>query len=405
MLTLRGPAEPRRGAALNELGIIRDGALLIEDARIVEVGLSRRVENLALARRSQEIDATGRVVMPAFVDCHAHLVWGGAALDEYESRTAGAGGETYAELRSALPVVRNASANRLESRTRQLVNALIRHGTTTVEAKSGYGLSQRDEVKILRVQAKLQRAPLEIVSTFLAARDLPAAHAGDPADYVSRLCNEVLPAIARRGLARFAGLRFGDSLFNMDLARRYLEAARGLGFRLKIHASGQPARDAVRLALEVGAASIDCLGDAEPEEAAEALAHTNTLAVLLPGACFHAGRLRPARPLIDGGAAVALGTNFRPGASSTFSMPMIIALACAHLGMSPAEAICAATLNAAYAMASERVAGSLEAGKPADLIVLNASDYREIPYFFGVNLVHRTVKRGVTVYEEGKVTL
>src|ERR1035441_7384294 len=399
LITLRGSAEPRRGAALAELGIIRDGALLIEDGRIVQVGLSRRVENLALVHRSQEIDATGHVVMPGFVDCHAHLVGGGAWLDDAETRIEPAHGPA-----PTIQAIRNASAKRLESRARQFVNAMIRHGTTTLEAKSGHGLDVRGELKILRVQARLHRAPLDIASTFLTPRSIPAAHASDPAGYISWMCSELLPAICRRSFARFAGLRCGEQVFNMEQSRRYLEAARALGFQLKIHAGQHPASDAVRLAVEVGAASVDHLRDAGPADV-DLLARSNTMAVLLPGAAFrHSNeRCAPARQLIDGGAAVALGTNFNPGASSTYSMPTIVALACAHLGMTPAEAICAATFNAACAIGSGQVAGSLEVGKPADLIVLNASDYREIPYHFGANLVNRTVKRGVTIYQEGKV--
>jgi len=395
LITLRGSAEPRRGAALKELGIIRDGALLIEDGRIVEVGLSRRVENLARVRRPQELDATGHVVMPGFVDCHAHLVRGVAWMDDDEPARG---------TDSPLQGLRNASAKRLEARTRQLVNAMARHGTTTLEAKSGHGLDARGELKILRVQAKLNGAPLDIASTLLTPRSLSAEHAGDPAGYLAWMCAELLPAIRRRALARFAGLRCGEGGFNMEQSRLYLETARGLGFQLKIHASRCPAADAVRLAVEARAASVEHLHDAGPADV-ELLARSNIMAVLLPGDAFDHGngRCAPARQLIDGGAAVALGSNFNPGGRSTYSMAAIVALACAHLDMSPAEAICAATFNAACAIGSGAVAGSLEVGKPADLIVLNASDYREIPYHFGVNLVNRTVKHGVTIYQEGKV--
>jgi imidazolonepropionase len=411
LITLRGPAEPRRGAALKELSIIRDGALLIEDGRIVEVGLSRRVENLALLHGSQEIDATGHVVMPGFVDCHTHLVWGLPCLDDFEARIAGAPEADHA-TGPTIQALCNASGNRLEARARQFVNAMIRHGTTTLEAKSGYGLDARSELKLLRVQARLDRAPLDIASTFLTPPCIPAAAASDPAGYISWMCSELLPAIRRRAFARFAGVRCGERAFNMEQSRRYLETARALGFQLKIHAGQNPASDAVRLAVEVGAASVDRLHDACPADL-DLLARSNTMAVLLPGTAFQPGfqpgfqhgdgLCAPARQLIDEGAAVALGTNFNPGASSTYSMPTIVALACAHLGMSPAEAICAATFNAACAIGSGPMAGSLEVGKPADLIVLNASDYREIPYHFGVNLVNRTVKRGVTIYQEGKV--
>jgi imidazolonepropionase len=408
LLTLRGPAEPRRGAALHELSIIRDGALLIEDGRIVEVGLSRRVENLASVRRSQEIDATGRVVMPGFVDCRAHLVWGVSALDDYEARIAAAIEEPPGGPAPPIHALRNCSANRLESRARQCVNAMIRHGTTTLGAESGYGFDARSELKILRVQARLNGALVDIASTFFAPGSNPAAHAGDPAGYLALMFRELMPAIRRRAYARFAGLRCAEWAFNMELGRSYLEAALALGFQLKVDAGEHGASDAVRLAVEVGAASVDGVQDAGAADV-ECLAGSNTTAVLLPGAVFQR-RFRhrhefgaPARQLIDGGAAVALGTDFSPGASSTYSMPAIIALACAHQGMSPAEAICAATFNAACAIGSTAVAGSLEVGKPADLIVLNASDYREIPYHFGANPVNRTVKRGVTVYQEGKV--
>jgi imidazolonepropionase len=392
LLTLRGSAEPRRGSALQELGIIRDGALLIEDGRVVEVGLSRRVENLALGRRSQELDATGQVVMPGFVDCHAHLVRGAVWMDDREPACG-------TEL--TVQALRNASGKRLEGRARQFVEAMARHGTTTLEAKTGHGLDARAELKILRVQGKLDGAPLDIASTFLTPRSIPA-DGGDSAGYLAWLCDELLPAIRRRKLARFAGFRCGG-VFSDEDGRRYLATARDLGFRLKIHASQCPAADAVRLAVEVEAASVEHLRDAGPAES-DLLARSNAMAVLLPGEAFHpSNRCPPARQLIDGGAAVALGSNFDPGADSTYSMAAIVALACARLGMSPAEAICAATFNAACAIGSGHAAGSLEVGKPADLIVLNASDYREIPYHFGVNLVNRTVKRGVTIYQEGKV--
>jgi imidazolonepropionase len=411
LITLRGSAEPRRGTALKELGIIRDGAMLIEDGRIVEVGLSRRVENLALAHRSQEIDATGHVVMPGFVDCHAHLVWGVPLLDEYEDGIEAGAPEPAPGSAPTVHDLRNNSARRLESRARQFVNAMVRHGTTSLEAKSGYGLDARSELKILRVHAMLDREPLDIVSTFLVPRCIPAGHAGDPAGYLSWTCRELLPGIQRRAYARFAGLRGGGTAFNMEQSRHYLGTARGLGFQLKIHAGPDAAQAAVRLAVEVGAATVEHLQNAGPADV-DLLARSTTLAVLLPGAAFqhgfghsfdHGRGCASARQLIDAGAAVALGSNFNPGASSTCSMPAIVALACAHWGMSPAEAICAATFNAACAIGSGPAAGSLEVGKPADFIVLNAADYREIPYRFGVNLVNRTVKRGVTIYQEGKV--
>lgn len=405
LLTLHGPADSRRGPALRELGILRDGALLIEDGRIAEVGVSRRIENLVQARRAQEIDATGRVVMPGFVDCCAQLVWGPPALDDYEAWIAGAAAEPAHRPEAALRALRSASARRLESRARHFVNGMARHGTTTLESASGYGLDLRGELKMLRAQARLDRAPLDIVSTFSTPRALPAAPESARESYLSWMCAELLPAIRRRALARFAGLRCDQRVLNLEQSRRFLETARSLGFQLKIHAGQWAAGQAVRLAVEAGAISVECPSGAAPPDL-EPLSRANTLAVLLPGSALHDrdGRQAPARELIDGGAAVALGSNLNPGTCPTYSMQTIVALACAHLRMSPAEAICAATVNAAHAIGSGQTAGSLEVGRPADLIILNAADYREIPYHFGVNLVNRTIKRGQTIYQEGRVT-
>ncbi len=395
LLTLHGATEARRGPALQELGIIRDGALLIVDGRVVEVGPSRRVENLAQAHRCQEIDATGRVVMPGFVDCHTHLVWGAGWLDDFDARPAEAAKDTALDPICPIGVLRNASGKRLQSRAREWIHGMVRHGTTTLGAQSGYGLDQRAELKILRVHARLNRAPLDIASTFLAACDVPAL-LGMPSD--------LLAAVHRRNLARFAGVRHDGRTCGLDQSRNYLETARSLGFQLKVQAGNGFTAEAVRLAVQMGAVSVDHLGAGSLADL-ELLAASNTIAVLLPGSAFHCGNggCAPARKLIDGGAAVALGSDFNPRTNPSYNMQTIVALACAHLGMSPAEAICAATFNAACAIGAGQVAGSLEAGKPADLIVLNAADYREIPYHFGVNLVHRTVKRGVTIYEEGSV--
>ncbi|HTQ55835.1 MAG TPA: amidohydrolase family protein [Bryobacteraceae bacterium] len=394
LITLHGFEEPRRGSALNDLGIIRDGAMLIEDGRITEVGPSRRIENLDRARRSFEIDATGRVVMPGFVDAHAQLVWATLPQDD---------GDTYADAQFHL--LRSVSARRLESRARHFVNGMIRHGTTSLESNCGYGLDQRTELKLLRVQARLHRAPADVTSTYLNPPWVPDAREGAPAAYVAWLCSEMLPAIQRKSLARFVGVRCGEPVFDAEQRRRYVEAARSLGFQLKIDANGCSGSEAVRLAVELGARSVHRVAGAAAE--AELLAASDTLAVLLPASTFRCGAAGGSlgRRLIDAGAAVALGSDFLPGSNSTYSMQTVVALACAHLGMSAAEAICAATYNAACAIGAAGVAGSLEVGKPADFVVLNAADYREIPCHFGVNLVQRTVKRGATIYQEGSVAL
>jgi imidazolonepropionase len=383
--------------------MIRDGALLIENGRIVEIGPSRRVENLAQARSAREIDATGRVVMPGFVDCHTHLVCSAPCLDGFESRIAAAA-DALSGLDCTLDAVRNVSGKGLEARARQYVHGMIRHGTTTLEAKSSYGLDGSGELKILRVLRKLHRAPLDVVPTFLGPSAVPSAYEGNAAGYLSWMCSDLMPKIRRRGLARFADFSCDGRVFSAEQTDRCLEAARDLGFPLKIHTSQWQRNDAVRLAASLEAVSVDNLENASRSDV-ELLARSRTIAVLLPGSAFHLGRERyaPARDLIDAGAAVALATNFNPSTSPTYSLQMIVALACTRLRMSPAEAICAATVNAAYAIGCGQQAGSLETGKWGDLIVLNAADYREIPYHFGVNLVRLTMKRGAILYDEARV--
>lgn len=397
LLTLRGPAGPRRGAALRDLGLIRDGAVLIRDGRIVEAGPTRAIEKLA--RGAREIDARGRVVMPGFVDSHTHLVFGPPRLEDYEMRLAGA---TYAGIAAAgggilssVRAVRRTPAARLEKQARAWLDVMARHGTTTVEAKTGYGLDVASELKTLRV---LER--LDVIPTFLGAHVVPPEHAPDA--YIDSVCGELMRKIRRRNLARFADVYCERDAFTPEQARRYLETARELGFLLKIHAEQFSRTGGVRVAVDLGAVSADHLEHAQTEEA-ELLARSQTIATLLPGSVFHLhlNRYAPARELIDRGAAVALATDFNPGTSPTCNMQMILSLACIEMRMTPAEAISASTINGAHALRRAESAGSLEPGKQADAIILNASDYREIPYHFGVNAVHMTIRRGEVIHREG----
>jgi imidazolonepropionase len=275
---------------------------------------------------------------------------------------------------------------------------MARHGTTTVEAKSGYGLDSAAEIKTLRVLGRLSRHPLEVVPTYLGAHVVPPEFAGNPDGYVDWMCAEVMPKIARYKLAQFADIYCDLGAFSLMQARRYLAHARQLGLGLKIHAEQFSRTGATQLAVELGAASADHLEQAA-EEDIRALAQSNTVATLLPGAVFHLGLscYPPARALIEAGAAVALATDFNPGTSPTFSMAMVLSLACTRMRMSPAETISAATINAAHALGRPHCIGSLEPGKQADLIVLDISDYRELPYYFGTNMVRLTIKRGEIV--------
>ena len=408
LLTLRGPSGPRRGEALRDLGIIPDGALLIHNGTILDVGPGHRIENLSAARDAREINAAGRVVMPGFVDSHTPLVFGASRLDDFEMRIAGATREEIAAegggIQSSVRTLRATPAKRLERRARSVVSNMARHGTTTVEAKSGYGLDENGEWKMLRVLESLQRKPLDVIPTYLGAHAIPPEYRDNLDDYIAWMCSGLMPRIRRRGMAVFADVFCDREAYSLVQSRRYLEEARMLGFLLKVHAEQFSHSGATRLGIELEAVSVDHLDHVDSEDI-RLLARSATMASLLPGSVFHLGleRYAPARMLIDEGAAVALATGFNPGTSPSYNMQMVLSLACAQMRMTPAEAVSAATINGAYAARCADRAGSLEPGKPADLIMLDLADYRELPYYFGVNHVHMTMKRGVIIYQEGSV--
>lgn len=406
LLTLHGPREPRRGPASRELGIISDGALLVRDGVIEEVGPSRRVENLALARGAEEIDASGRVVMPGFVDSHTHFAYGAPWLDDYEARIAGVNPlEAMTGWREGAQALRAASARSLETRFRMALHTMARHGTTTVETKTGFACDNRVDLKLLRVLARLDGKPLTVASTCFAVAPLLASGRGRPAAAdPDRTATGLLAIAARRKMACFADVFIDSNPAARENAARYLRAAARLGFLLKVHTDQFSRTGGVPLAVSMGAVSADHLEYASPDDIA-ALAASSVIATLLPGSGFHLGCVpyAPARALADAGAAIALATNYNPNTSPTCNMQMVLSLACAHLRLTPAEAITAATFNGAWALRRSETCGSLELGKSADFIVLNVSDYREIPYWFGVNAVHMTVKRGAVVYREGAV--
>jgi imidazolonepropionase len=380
LLTLRGPKGPRRGPELNELGIIADGALLIRDGVLIEVGPTRRVENLERARGAVEISAAGRVVMPGFVDSHTHLLY---------PLPSGPEGAEGARL------VRAMTGQRLEVRARAWLEAMARHGTTTVEIKTGAGPDESAETKLLRVMAAFKRGALEVIPTFLLR--LPPG--GDRAEWVLA---DLLPTIRKRRLARFADLAWDPAPALHECFGRYLELARSLGLGCKVHAAGE-CPGAVALAVERSAASVDHLERATPADIA-ILAGCPTVATLLPCASFHdGGPYAPARALVDAGAAVALASNYNPRHTPALNMQTAVALACRQMGLTPAEAISAATVNGAHAVNCAARTGSIEPGKSADLLILNISDYRELGRQVGANVVHMTMKRGECIYEEAEV--
>ncbi len=391
MLTLRGPRVPRRGIHLRELGVINDGALLIADGDIVEVGPSRRVENLSAARGAIEINAAGRVVMPGFVDSHTHIVF---PLP----------GSTTRDLASAARAVRGATGQRIQWRTQAHIAAMARHGTTTVEAKTGCGPDESAENKLLRVLAALRDDPLHVVPTVLFR--LPPPDAMTEAglrEATECVFSDLLPKFQRRRLARYADLAWECDPVYRPIFSRYLETAHRLGMKSKIHADRPGAAEAIQMAIGHLAVSIDHLESATDEDIA-VLSGCGIMATLLPMASFrNSGRPAPARALIEAGVPVALASNFHPQHTPTLNMQTVVAVACMHLGMTLEEAIAAATINGAHAVGRAERVGSLEAGKLANLVMLNIPDYRDLARHFGVNLVHMTMKRGDFIYKEGDV--
>jgi imidazolonepropionase len=413
LVTLAGPPGrgPRRGPAQAELGIIRDGAVAAgADGRIIAVGPTDAVRaTTVLAPGAEVIDATGRAVLPGFVDPHTHLVFAGDRVDEFEQRLAGA--DYLAILAAGGGILRTVRATRaadpagLSRRAHAALRAMLRHGTTTVEVKSGYGLTTAEELKLLRVVEGLRPSVNQtLVPTLLAAHAVPPEFADDPDGYVRVVCTETIPAVAGAGLARFCDVFCEHGVFSVAQSRRVLEAGLAHGLPPKLHAEQQSHTGGAALAAALRAVSADHLDHATEEDLAR-LAAAGTVAVFLPGAALmlREAHPAPARQAVAAGVPVAVATDFNPGTSPILSMPLIIGLACLRLGLSPAEALVAATINAAYAVGEGERAGSLEPGKRADLVILDAPSYRYLPYCFGLNLVDTVVQRGRVVVRHGRL--
>ena len=397
----------RRGTSLSRIGIVRDGALLIRDGVLSAVGPRARVEKLPAARKAEKLDVGGRVILPGFVDSHTHLIHAASRADEYELRIQGASYEEIARegggILNSVKKLRAASAEELKNRAAVALERFAANGTTTVEAKSGYGLDVTSELKILSLQKELgAEQPLEIVSTFLGAHVLPSEYRTKlkgADEYLSLLGDWLIPEVASNGLAEYCDVYCDRGAFTLKQSRRVLEAGKRHKLSPRVHAEQLSRTGAAKLGVELHAASCDHLEKVNREDI-RALAGSNTVATLLPGCDFHLGLkdYAPARSLIEAGAIVALATDYNPGTSPTLSMPMVLSLACTQLRMTPAEAIAAATINAAYSLGRASHIGSLEVGKQADLAVFDVADYREIPYYFGVNTCWMTMKRGSVIH-------
>ena len=407
LLTLRDATAqpgPRRGPDLKNLGIIADGAVLCLGGKIVSAGTTKdalRDPWLKTHRRKfTEIDCTGKVVLPGFVDSHTHPVFVSPRLVDFEKRIAGASYEEIAAagggIRSSLEAVRRTAKSALAARVLTALEAMAAHGTTTVEAKSGYGLTVESELKSLEaIKDAALRWPGTVVATLLGAHVVPKEFQGRSQKYVEIVCTEMIPRAAKRKLARFVDVFCDHGAFTAEETEQIFAAAERHGLSVRAH-MGQLSETALRPFLRFHPASFDHMDHVNEADIAE-LAKGDTLATLVPGANYFLGwkEYPNARRLIDAGVPMALATDYNPGTSPTVSMPMAMSLACTHMKMSPAEAVAAATINGAWALRVADRKGSIEPGKDADLAVFNVKDYREIPYWFGANHCAMTVLNGV----------
>jgi imidazolonepropionase len=392
LVTMAGPSRPRVGAEMRELGIIADGAMLVHFGKIVTVGRRDEIEPLA-GRGAEVIDAGGRVVTPGFVDAHTHLIFAGNRANEFEMRCKGM---TYQQIsaegggiRSTVQSTRASTEAELIAIGRKHAQWFLRGGTTTVEAKSGYGLTVADELKILRViRAVGEQTALRCVPTFLGAHEVPGGYSGEyryeGSAYVEVIIREMLPAVVEERLARYCDVFCEPKIFSVNMARQVLSAAKALGLELRVHADQFTCSGAAQLAAELRAKTADHLEQSDAASIA-ALKAAGVQPVLLPGSVYAIGSkdYAPARAMIEAGLGVVIATDFNPGSSPTTSMAMVMSLACTQMKMTPAEALIAATINAACSLSLEGLLGSLEVGKAADFVVHEAEDYREIAYYFG----------------------
>ena len=403
LLTLADESQkPRTGKRMQELGIIRDGGVAIKDGRIVAVGKTADVAGAFKAENV--ISANGEVVLPGFVDPHTHLIFAGSREDEFQMRIAGA---PYLEILKAgggilrtVKETRRASFEKLVENGTKTLDAMLEHGTTTIEAKSGYGLTTKDEMKMLEVVQRLnQLHSADIVPTFLGAHAIPPEYSNSPQDYVSLVTEEMIPKVTAKGLAEFCDVFCERGVFNLEQTRRILTAGRNSGLKPKVHADEMSRLGGAELAAGIGAVSADHLLFSS-KEGIEAMADKGVIATLLPAAAFSlmTNRFADARAMINLGVPIALGTDFNPNCWIE-NQQLTIALACHFMKLTPAEAITAATINAAHAISREKEVGSLEPGKKADVTILDIPNHKFLGYRFGINLVDKVIKNGRLVID------
>lgn len=409
LATCTSNGKAKKGAAMLDLGIVENGALAVSDGKIAAIGKSDEI--LREFEAEKTIDAKGRTVCPAFVECHTHIVFAGNRLDEFELKIKGA---DYLEILekgggiiSTVRQTRLASLANLVEQSRLRLDKMLALGVTTSEVKTGYGLDTETEMKMLEAIFELDKAhPIELIPTFLAAHAVPPEFKGRADEYVNLICDEMLPAVISKFKIQnskfpfFVDVFCEKNAFDLEQSRRVLETAKSLGFELKAHVDEFTNLGGARMAIELGAVSIDHL-DAISDEEIRLLADSETIGVITPTVNFNFGskEFADARKMIDAGCAIALSTDYNPGSAPCPSLPNAMAIACRYQKLLPAEALNAATINAAFAVGLGERAGSLEIGKQADILILETDDYRQLAYEFGGNLIKTVIKKGEVLLE------
>ena len=403
LITLAGPRRARIRNEMKQLAILPNGAMLIRDGKVERIGTAAEIEP-HITSEYRRVDLSNRVLLPGFVDAHTHPVFAATRVDEYELRASGATYETIATagggIRSTVRKTRAATEQELLDSAKQRCTWFLQAGTTTIEAKSGYGLSLDSELKMLQVIRRLnQETALRLVPTFLGAHEIPDEFRGKTDEYIDLLIREMLPSVAARGLAEYCDIFCEPKIFDLAAAGQILHAARSFDFGLRVHADQLTRSGAAELAARLGAATADHLEQTD-ERGIAALAKAGVQPVILPASVYTLGSrgFAPARDMIDAGLGLVLATDFNPGSSPTPSLPFVLSLASTQMRMTPSEALTACTINAAYSLGRGYEIGSLEPGKIADLVIHDCKDYREIAYFVGVQSTVATFCGGKLVY-------